>query len=175
MELAFINLGIYWLIPIIGLYALGVWLGNRGTIVVYRNYNDIMLIALLIIIPSFASSIVVFFSGGGDAASSKDAEELIYKPVLTVVSILVGLAISFIVIRTASDNKNPLKTALALYVKIPTGVLFFFHLKNIFTGSSRKSRRHSVFWTIIMVPLLHGLVKDKSKGLLAKSKPGGHI
>ena len=175
MDLAFIDLGIYWVIPIIGLYALGVWLGNQGTIVVYRNYNDIMLIALLIIIPSFASSIFIFFSGNGDPTSSKEAAELVYKPVLTVVAVLVGLAISFIVIRTASDNKNPLKTALALYVKIPTGILFFFHLKNIFTGSSRKSRRHSVFWTIIMVPLLHGLVKDKSKGILASSKRGGHI
>ena len=128
-----------------------------------------MLIALLILIPSFATRHYYFLLGGGGAASSQELADLIYQP-LIIVSILVGVAITYIVFRTAIDNRSPLKTILALYVKIPTGVLFFFQLKNIFTGSSRKSRRHSVFWTIIMVPLLHGLVKDKSRGNLPSSK-----
>ncbi|TDP26789.1 hypothetical protein DEU29_1443 [Idiomarina aquatica] len=154
------NLGWWWLLPILLIYALGVYLGNKGSIVVYRNFNDLMIVGLLVIIPVGLISLLAFISGDNSANQESSSQ------LFLVGLVLVGLVMLLILYRTFRDNPNPLKMLLALYVKLPTGILFFFHLSNIFMGKSRTKRRESIFWTIIMVPLLYGLVHDKSKGKL---------
>lgn len=154
----------WWLVlGFILLYAFGVWLGNRGSIIVYRNYNDVMIVGLLVIIPSVAFGVVTAF--GGD----EELMAMVGVPVTLITLALTGITLVAVIIRTFLDNRNPLKALLAIYVKLPTGIMFFVHLINIFTGDNRKQRRQSVFWTLIMVPLLYGLVYDKSKGKLPRT------
>ena|SRR5690554_1388701 len=150
----------YVLLPIVLLYAIGIWLGNKGRIIVYRNYNDIMIVGLLVIIPAAMISLLTFI--GNDEAAFESAQ----GPLIIVTLGLMLITLLLVVIRTFIDNKNPIKAILALYVKIPTAIMFFVHLLTIFTGTKRNQRRNSIFWAIIMLPLLYGLVHDKSKGKL---------
>lgn len=146
------------LLPLL-LYIYGVWCGAKEKLVVYRNYNDIMLVGLLVIIPIIAISVIY---------NTSEAKQF-HGTVLYVALTLEALFILIITGRTWNDNSGILSTALAIYVKLPTGILFFFHLYNIFSGDKRSSRRSSAFWTLMMLPLLYALVKDKKTGFIPKS------
>ena len=153
------NFGLWFVLPIVLIYALGVWLGFNRTIVVYRNYNDVMVVGLLFVVPAMAVSAAVFLG-----ANEKNPE--IGFALLAVTLALEGLVLLFVLIRTWRDNPNPLKMLLALYVKIPTGVLFLSAVFDAFNGRKARDRRRSLLRAVLLAPLIHGLVNDRKAGRL---------
>jgi len=154
------NLEFGWwvLIPALLLYVLGVWLGNTKRIVVYRNYTDVMIVGLLVILPTAALGVILLVTHGEQSAGAE--HQLSFYLILALVAIL-ALVFVTICVKTFRDNPNPLKALLALYVKIPIGIVFFLNFAGIFRGGSRTARRNSIFWTLILTPLLYGLINDK--------------
>lgn len=149
----------YVTIGLVLLYALGIWLGAKGKVVVYRNYYDVMLVAGLYLLPVLMTPAFILLSGKGDVNELNGG-------LFIVLLVLEGLLLLFILVRTVLDNLNPLKALLALYVKIPTALFFSFNLYESFTAKSGRSRRKSIFWTVFMVPVIHALVQDKKIGKL---------
>ena len=150
----------YIVIALVLLYALGVWLGAKGKVVVYRNYYDVMLVAGLYILPVLITPAFILLGGGKEAVNELTAGLFI------VLLVLEGVLLLFILARSVRDNLNPLKALLALYVKIPTALFFSFNLLESFTAKTGRSRRKSIFWTLFMVPVIHALVHDKTAGKL---------
>lgn len=145
-----------WLaIPIL-LYAFGVWTGVKERLVVFRNYHDVLVVGLLYLIPATAFGIAAFMG---------DSEE-IAAALLVGTLCLEALVLLIVLARTWRDNPNPLKALLAFYVKLPTAILFFNALAGAFDRRSAKDRRKSVFWALLLAPLLHALVKDRKAGRL---------
>lgn len=151
---------IYIVIVSVLLYALGVWLGAKGKVVVYRNYYDVMLVAGLYILPVLMTPAFILLGGGKEAVNELTAGLFI------VLLVLEGVLLLFILVRSVRDNLNPLKALLALYVKIPTALFFSFNLLESFSAKTGRSRRKSIFWTLFMVPVIHALVHDKTVGKL---------
>lgn len=150
---------IYIVIALVLLYSLGVWLGAKGKVVIYRNYYHVMLVAGLYILPVLMTPAFILLGGGKEAVNELTAGLFI------VMLVLVGLLL-FILAPSVRDNLNPLKALLALYVKIPTALFFSFNLLESFTAKTGRSRRKSIFWTLFMVPVIHALVHDKTAGKL---------
>jgi hypothetical protein len=150
---------VYITIGLVLLYALGIWLGAKGKVVVYRNYYDVMLVAGLYLLPVLMTPAFILLSGSGELNELNGG-------LFIVLLVLEGLLLLFILVRTVLDNLNPLKALLALYVKIPTALFFSFNLYESFTAKSGRSRRKSIFWTVFMVPVIHALVQDKKTGKL---------
>lgn len=169
------NLEFGWwvLIPALLLYVLGVWLGNTKRIVVFRNYTDVMIVGLLVIIPTAFLGVILLVTHG---EQTSDSEHYLSFNLLMGLAGVLALVLITICVKTFRDNPNPLKALLALYVKIPTGIMFFFNFAGIFRGGNRTARRNSLFWTLIMTPLLYGLIADKRGSLnfdkRIKSKQG---
>ena len=152
------------MVPLL-VYIFGVWRGTTDKLVVYRNFNDVMLVGLLFIVPLIGITGYFYIA---------DVEAL-HLPILYAVITLEAIFFLVILVRTWKDNRRLFSTLLALYVKLPTGVLFFVQLFSIFGGDSREKRRESIFWTIMLLPLLYALVKDKNTGFIPKSGRGGHL
>lgn len=138
-------------------YLFGVWLGMRGTLKIYRNYYDVVLTGCLYIIPIFFLPFIVIFGG---------SESPIGAMLIAAVFIIEATLLFIIIIRTALDNRNPAYFILSLYIKIPTAIFFSASLYDAFTGKQGGSRRESAFWSLFMVPIIHGLVHDKKTGAL---------
>ncbi len=154
------NPDIHWIwytLPFILLYALGVSMGARKQLVVYRNYNDIFIVGLLFIFPIIYMTALFFL-----IPSEQEKVNPNFLYFFIAVESLIGL---LVLGRAIADNKNPLKLLLALYVKVPTGILFFLHLYNVFAGDRAASRRSSIFWSLMLLPLLYALVCDKETGM----------
>ena len=155
-----VGVGLLLILP----FAVGIWMGMRQQVVVYRNYFDVMLVGGLYLIPAALIGFLIALGGGSGSDNSDGPNELVVAFIVLAL-VLDLLLLIFILVRTWLDNPNPLKMLLALYVKIPLGVLFFMQFRNIFGGKQPRSRRNSMFWTLMMAPLIHGLVRDK-KGKL---------
>lgn len=148
------------LVALLLVYALGLWLGTKGKVVVYRNYYDVILVAGLYILPVLMTPAFILLGGGKEAVNELTAGLFI------VLLVLEGLLLLFILVRSVRDNLNPLKALLALYVKIPTALFFSFNLLESFTAKTGRARRKSIFWTLFMIPVIHALVHDKTTGKL---------
>lgn len=151
-----VGVGLLLILP----FAIGIWMGLRQRIVVYRNHFDVMLVGGLYLIPAAIAGLAFTLGGGGGADANDSGSELLWAFAALAV-VLDALLLLFVLARTWVDNPNPLKMLLALYVKVPLAVFFFMHFGNIFSGKQPGSRRKSVFWTLLLVPLIHGLVRDK--------------
>ena len=133
------------LVALLLVYALGLWLGTKGKVVVYRNYYDVILVAGLYILPVLMTPAFILLGGGKEAVNELTAGLFI------VLLVLEGLLLLFILVRSVRDNLNPLKALLALYVKIPTALFFSFNLLESFTAKTGRARRKSIFWTLFMI------------------------
>lgn len=150
---------VYITIVLVLVFVLGVWLGAKGKVVVYRNYYDVMLVAGLYLLPVLMAPLFILLSGRGEVNELNSG-------LFIVLSVLEGLLLALILARTVRDNLNPLKALLALYVKIPAAVFFSFNLYEAFTAKRGQSRRKSFFWAVFMAPVIHALVHDKKTGKL---------
>lgn len=146
-----------YLLPIVLIYAVGVYMGSKGSIVVYRNFFDVMIVGLLYMIPLVGVGFIALIDSDAEGSSE------FVSGLFVLLAVLELAVLIFVLVRTWFDNRNPLKMLLALFVKLPTGIFFFSHFYNMFTAKNRHSRRKSAFWFIFMMPLFYALVHDKSK------------
>lgn len=152
-----VGVGLLLILP----FAFGLGLGLKRHIVVYRNHLDVMVVGGLYLIPASIAALAVLIAGGGGAGTNDEAVFELRMALFSLALVLDALLLLFIVVRTWLDNRNVLKMLLALYVKIPLGVFFFAQFGNIFGGKQATSRRKSVFWALLLTPLIQGLVRDK--------------
>lgn len=130
---------------------LGIWLGVSGRIVVYRNFSDLSLVFSLVLVPMVAFFVLVNL-GTQDLSFAR-------KPVL----IFEGVMLCLIAFLTLRDNGwNPFKALLALYAKLPLGVLFVVCFMDALKGDTRQSRRNGLFLSAILMAVIVPLVRDKS-------------
>lgn len=140
-----------WLLIVI----IGVVLGFKQKITVFRDYNDLGLIFLIALSPIVLSQL--FSLIGGDQ-----------KKVGAVFLIIVeAVLFSWVVVRTYQDNQNILGMIVALITKLSLSVLFIINFLNFVsptgkTASERaKSRRSALAVLLIVAPLTFALVKNK--------------
>ncbi|RRJ04644.1 hypothetical protein, partial [Pseudomonas aeruginosa] len=89
------------LVALLVVYALGLWLGTKGKVVVYRNYYDVILVAGLYILPVLMTPAFILLGGGKEAVNELTAGLFIAMLVLE------GLLLLFILVRSVRDNLNP--------------------------------------------------------------------
>lgn len=146
------------LYSLIGVLLLGIVLGFRKTIVVYRDFNDLGIVFSIVLIPMSAMLILL-------KLGFSDIPEFVYT-LLLVLEILVLLVIAY---STWKDNPNPLKWVLAMYTKIPLGVLFILVFVDFLVPEERRDarkRQGQMALLLLLAPIIIGLVKDK-QGLLS--------
>lgn len=138
----------------IGILVLGIILGFRKTITVYRNYADLTRVFMLVLVP------VGLYLLLGDKIQSHVFRNII-------IGIEVALLI-WIIFTTHEDNRNIFKTILAFITKIPLAVIFAIYMINLVSpkGSSGSGRRQgrgvAMIILLFLGPVLFGLVRDKS-------------
>lgn len=133
----------------------GIILGLKNKIVVFRNYDDLWIVFLSIIIP-----FVFFF-----VYAALPSRIVIISGCITEILLLVN-----ILYRTFEDNdRNILKTILALYTKLPLSFLFIFQFVSYLENISKPAYKRSnglvnIISILCLTPLILKLVKNK-KGL----------
>ncbi|TRZ50471.1 hypothetical protein D4S03_06695 [bacterium] len=146
---------IYTLIIWIVIVVIGVILGFKQKIVVFRDYNDLGLVFLIALSP------IVLFQLTGFIPSQ------IHIAIVFAI-IIEGILLGWIVIRTLKDNVNILALFVALITKISLSVMFILSfLMSIApqgkTAARRaKSRYSALAMLFVVAPLVFGLVKNKT-------------
>lgn len=142
-------------ITIIVAIIIGVALGLKNIIVVYRDYDD-MAISFLLVLAPIILIFLLSFAGNMSAAS-------VYFIAIVEICILIWLFA-----RTLSDNSNKIVfTLIAIVTKIALSVLFVVNLLQLVdpSGKTRKQRASSrgIAFTILLVvsPLIFSLVRNK--------------
>jgi hypothetical protein len=129
--------------------ALGIWLGLRERLVVFRDVADhgwvlaagAMLCAAVILSNSRLSAIACL---------------------LAAVGALVVLAV-----RTAVDNPSPWRWAIALVTKLTLSVLLLVALKDALHPAGNmpiereRTRERGILWLVALVPLVWHLTRDR--------------
>jgi hypothetical protein len=142
---------IAWLIIVI----IGVILGIKQKLVVFRNYNDL---GLVFLIPLSIIAMVYFLP-----YLPKDHNNIGLLFGFIVESIL----IIYVIIRTIRDNHNPFLCLIAIITKISLSVLFIINFLDFVaaqgkTMSERATVRHKALVVFLIVaPLVFALVKTK--------------
>jgi MFS-type transporter involved in bile tolerance (Atg22 family) len=151
---------IYTLIGLLLIVILGVVLGYKEKITVFRNYNDLGLVFLLGLWPIVASKFGMLL-GGLLKTQTQENVALVF----TVLS-EIALAL-WIITRTYIDNDSVWKTALSLITKITLSFLFVFNVLEFITPSGKTSakraqaRRSALTWLLILTPVVYALVRNK--------------
>lgn len=133
---------------------LGVILGIKKKITVFRDYNDLGLIFLLVIFPVVFLSLAGFFNGG----------KILRWTFIVIES---GLML-WIIGRTFKDNANPLFFIVAFLTKIPLSLLFVFNLMSVLNPPGKTARDRSnargnaLIWLLFLTPLIAALVRNKN-------------
>ncbi len=146
---------IYTLIAWVVFVVIGVVMGFKQKITVFRDYNDLGLVFLLGLVPIILMYVFSF--------ASKDNHKIGFIFIAIVESVL----FLWIVIRTIQDNQNPLGILFALVTKISLSVLFIINLLNFVTpsgktGSNRASSRRTGFaFLLVLSPIVFALVRNK--------------
>jgi cytochrome bd-type quinol oxidase subunit 2 len=152
MDLIF---NIYTLIGWIIIVVIGVILGYKKMITVFRDYNDMGLVFLLGLIP-----IVLMYLF---QLVAKDNQEVGFIFIVIVESIL----FLWIVIRTIQDNQNPIGILFALVTKLSLAILFIINLLDFVTPAGKtsakraSSRRKGFAFLLLLTPIVFALVKNR--------------
>ena len=146
---------IYTLIAWILTVILGVILSFKKRITIFRDYNDLGLVFLMGLVP-----IVLIY------LFSLARENQQHIGTIFIIIFEAALFI-WILIRTVQDNRNPIKTVIALITKLSLSVLFIINFLNFVapegkTMAKRASVRHiALAFFVVLAPLIFGLVKNK--------------
>jgi len=146
---------IYTLIAWILIVVLGVILGIKKKIPVFRDYNDLGLVFLMGLFPII---LVYLFALVGENQKH-----------IGILFIIVNETAFFIwiFIRTLQDNPNPIKALIALISKLSLSVLFIINFLNFVapegkTMGKRASVKHiALAFFVVLAPLVFALVKNK--------------
>lgn len=143
---------------------LGVVLGIRGSVTVFRNYSDLALVALL----AFTVFITFFVIGEGKAQGDSATGFLL------IVILFLFLWVFF---RTLRDNPSLFQFPLALVTKLTLCLLVVPALFQLLVrpGSTARERRentqNALLWVLLFVPLIYALTRDKSFASPKQSSP----
>ncbi|MFZ3116363.1 MAG: hypothetical protein WA133_00265 [Syntrophales bacterium] len=146
---------VYTLIAWVVIIVLGVILGIKKKIVVFRDYNDLGLVFLLGLVP-----IVLMYIFSITAEKSRNVA-------FTFTAIVEVIIFLWLIIRTFKDNGNPVYGLLALATKISLSVLFIINLLDFVTPSGKTSsprasaRRKGFAFLLLLTPIVFALVRNK--------------
>lgn len=158
---------VYTLIALIVIIVVGIFLGFKQKITVFRDYNDLGLVFLLGL-----SSFIFFYI----FSLLPEDQKNVGIAFILIVELLLFL---WIVVRTYQDNQNIFYTLLALITKIPLSILFIFNFLSFVapngkTMGKRADVRYSSFaFLLLLTPIILGLVKNK-EGLLNLDRTLSH-
>ena len=140
------------------LILLGIILGLTKSVVVYRDYSDVVLCASLLVIP--LGAILLF--GRLMLIFQSDTVNQIFLWSLIIFEVLLFL---YIIARTYNDNgRSIIKTFVAVITKIPLTILFTLLLLELVTPEEKgkKSDKTDILLILaIITPLIYGLVRHK--------------
>lgn len=145
----------YFAIAWVSSILVGILLGMRQTIVVFRNYNDLTLVFAAAVMTGIG--IFLSLSDEGDGSNLQ----------LYFCGIAVALDL-WVVARTLRDNHNPFWMVLALITKLSLSALFLTNLVDFVTpsGNTAKARaasRRGAFVVLLLIaPITFALIKDKT-------------
>ncbi|GEM_PF-6842658 len=139
------------------LIVLGIILGLTKSVVIYRDYLDVVKCGSLILLPYilmllFAKVIILFNS------------ELLNKIFIGLIIVIEVILLISIVVGTYKDNRSIIKTFLALITKIPLTTLFVLLLLELFSPSDEKKKENKtdIFLILALItPLIYALVRHK--------------
>lgn len=148
----------YAILAFAGVILLGIILGFRQTITVFRDYNDLA---------------IVFFSGGlffWTVVISSGKYGLSDMHLILVVMLIASVALMiYLIIRTFIDNQFSVwKTPIALTTKLTLSILFLFHLMSLLSPAGKtqsqraRNKANAVIWLMMLAPVIYGLVKNKT-------------
>ncbi|WVM88389.1 hypothetical protein UMZ34_19895 [Halopseudomonas pachastrellae] len=80
-------------------FAIGIWMGLRQRIVVYRNHFDVMLVGGLYLIPAAIAGLAFHLGGGGSSDANDGGNELLWAFAALAV-VLDALLLLFVLTRT---------------------------------------------------------------------------
>lgn len=133
-------------------FIIGVVLGCKEKIVVFRDYNDLFIVFLAAIL--FMPLLVSF--------------SVIKSPIMFLFCIFIELSLALWVIhRTYQDNQgNLISTFLSLYTKIPLSLFFIFNLLSFLEYFSKPNIEQTEGFSftplLFLTPLILKLIKNKS-------------
>ena len=137
---------------------LGVYLGLAKKAVFYADYNDLALSAGI-----FALPVLIIFLG----RTFVPPAVAMWVAVIAFV-VLFGYSAS----TTFRTNKQSIwKTIVLSIAKLVMSFLFVFHLFSAFTSQKWRDRGGSIFFLVLLTPLLIALVSEK-KGFFALTTRG---
>jgi hypothetical protein len=143
---------IAWIIAVV----LGVIMGIKERIVIFRDYNDLGLVFLIGLVP-----IVLMYLFALTSEASKNVAFMF----TAIAELIVFL---WLVIRTFKDNSNPAYGILALVTKISLSVLFIINLLDFVTPAGKtsskraSSRRKGFAFLLFLTPIVFTLVRNKT-------------
>lgn len=141
-----------WLVAVL----IGVVVGWRRGITVFRNFNDLALVFF-----AGASALAAFFVVVLSTGEGWVRPAVLGVLLLTAVGCLIVTAV-----RTWIDNRNPFWFVIALVTKLSLAALFLIHLVELIspagkTGVQRAKRRASALgWLVLLTPVILKLVRD---------------
>ncbi len=133
---------------IVGIVILGVVLGLKKKIVVYRDYADVTKNLSLFALPWLLTYIGAFFE-----------EEKHINFINYTIPVIMGVLFIWIIISTYQDNQNIIWTLLALLTKIPLSVIFLVFLWQIISPDKNKSYRERLGNTVKAIGVLYFILR----------------
>ncbi len=146
------------LMVLLGLLVVGIFLGagQNRKIIVFKDYDDLGL-TFLIPVAFFLIQIIYHWCGGTGPWG------LYLASAVAALLALKMLAVTFI-----ENGRNPLKTLVALYVKLPLSIIWILNLITLLNpgGKSAQQRRaargQALVILTLLTPIIALLVVDKS-------------
>jgi hypothetical protein len=146
---------IYSLVIFIVITIIGIFLGFKQKITIFRDFNDLGLVFLIELLP-----IVLMYLSSLIAANQN-------KIVITSIIIVEIILFMWIIARTYQDNNNILSTLIALITKTSLSILFILNLMS-FSNPTEKTEekrasvgRFLLALLLLLSSLLIVLVKNK--------------
>ena len=141
-----------WLVTVL----IGVVVGWRRGITVFRNYDDLALVFF-----AGASLLGAFY-----VIALSTGDGWVRPAVLGLLLLTAGVCSIVIAIRTWIDNRSPFWFVVALTTKVSLAAIFLIHLASLIapegkTGAQRAKRRASALgWLVLITPVIVRLVRD---------------
>jgi len=148
----------YAIIAFAGVILLGVVLGFKQTITVFRDYNDLAIV--------FFSGVLLFWTIVISSSKNSLSDMHLMLGVMLIASVALMI---YLIFRTFVDNQYSIwKTPIALITKLTLSTLFLFNLMSLLSPSGKtqsqraRNKANAVIWLMMLTPVIYGLVKNKT-------------
>jgi len=133
---------IYSLVIFIVITIIGIFLGFKQKITIFRDFNDLGLVFLIELLP-----IVLMYLSSLIAANQN-------KIVITSIIIVEIILFMWIIARTYQDNNNILSTLIALITKTSLSILFILNLMSFSNPTEKTEEKRASVGRFLLVLLL---------------------